>query len=92
MCSADLGREWLPKVASVVSGIHQLDSLDSKRNPPWPAGRSRKILILSHNFRQGRWGGFKVDSPVKKPDARKLARSAPPHTDRAREEPWEGDG
>jgi hypothetical protein len=74
-------------MASVASGFREVDSLDSKRNPPWPAVRSRKILILSHNFRQGRRGGFEVDSPVKKPDARKLARSAPPYTNRVGEEP-----
>lgn len=31
-----------------------------------------------------------MDSPVKKPVTRKVARSAPPYTNRAREEPWEG--
>lgn len=51
---------------------------------------SGKVLILSHNFPQGRRGGFQVDSPVKNPVARKVARSAPPYTDRGREEPWEG--
>ena len=65
---------WLRRVASVAKGIQQVDSLDSKRNPPWPPVWSRKILKLSHNFRQGRWGGFQVDSPVKTPDAGKLAR------------------
>ena len=35
-------------------------------------------------------GGFQVDSPVKIQVARKLARCAPPYTDRAREEPWDG--
>ena len=76
---------------SLRNGRHpHMDSLDSKRNPPWPTVWSRKILKLSQNFRQGRWGGFQVDSPVKRPDAGKLARSAPPYTDRAREEPWEG--
>lgn len=31
-----------------------------------------------------------MDSPAKWPDAGKLPRSAPPYTDRAWEEPWEG--
>ena len=35
-------------------------------------------------------GGFRVDSPVRKPVASEMARSSPPYTDRAREEPWEG--
>jgi len=65
-------------------------SLASCRSPLRPVRRSRKILILSQNFQQGRWGGFQVDSPVKRPDAGKLARSAPPYTDRAREEPCRG--
>lgn len=81
---------WLPEVASVASGFRRVDSLDSKRNPPWPPVWSRKILKLSHNFRQGRWGGFQVDSPVKMPVARKLARSAPPYTVGAGEEPCQG--
>ena len=51
---------WLPAVASVATGFRWVDSLDSKRNPPWPPVWSRKILKLSHNFRQGRWGGFQV--------------------------------
>ena len=51
---------------------------------------SGKVLKLSHNFPQGRRGGFQVDSPVKKPVASEMPRSAPPYTDRAREEPWEG--
>jgi hypothetical protein len=67
-----------------------MDSLASKRNPPWPPMLSGKVLILSHNFPQGRRGGFQVDSPVKKPVARKVARSAPPYRKRAREEPRQG--
>jgi hypothetical protein len=61
-----------PTVASLASGSQQVDSLDCKRNPPQSAARSRKILILIQNFRHDRWGGFEVDSPVKKPVARKL--------------------
>ena len=45
---------------------------------------------MSRNFGSDTQGGFQVDSPVKKPVARKLARSAPPYTEFAREEPWEG--
>mgnify|MGYP003603640143 CR=1 FL=1 len=51
---------------------------------------SGKVLKLSHNFPQGRRGGFQVDSPVKKPVASEMPRSAPPYTDRAREEPCRG--
>ena len=85
-------RRWLPDVALVTAGFRWVACLDSLRNPLRPAGRSRKILILSRNFQRGDWGGFQVDSPVKRPDAGKLPRSAPPYTDRAREEPWEGGG
>jgi hypothetical protein len=35
-------------------------------------------------------GGFQVDSPVKKPDASEMPRSAPPHTFGAGEEPSGG--
>ena len=91
MRSGNLRHEWLPQVASVASGLRWVDSLASRWNPPRPVRRSRKILISSQNFQLGRLGGFKVDSPVKRPDAGKLARSAPPYTDRSREEPWEGD-
>ena len=51
---------------------------------------SGKVLKLSHNFPQGRRGGFQVDSPVKKPVASEMPRSAPPHTFRAGEEPLGG--
>lgn len=87
------GGEGCPAdVALLATGFPKVDSLDSRKNPPWPAGRSRKFLILSHNSRHGRWGGFRVDSPVKKPVASEMPRSAPPYTDPAREEPWEGGG
>lgn len=91
MPSGEVPRGWLPEVALVASGFREVDSLASRRNPAWPSRRSRKILILSQNFLEGRWGGFKVASPVKRPDAGKLPRSAPPYTDRAGEEPWVGD-
>ena len=35
-------------------------------------------------------GGFQVDSPVRNPGASEMARSSPPYTDRAGEEPWRG--
>ena len=81
---------WPSEVASLASGFRWVACLASRRNPLRPAGRSRKILILSRNFQPGRWGGFQVDSPVKRPDAGKLARSAPPYTDPAEEEPSGG--
>ena len=77
-------------MAFLAKRTHQVDSLASKRNPFWPPMLSGKVLKLSHNFPQGRRGGFQVDSPVKKPVASEMPRSAPPYTDRAREEPWEG--
>lgn len=91
MPSGKARRRWLPEVALVATGFRRVDSLDSSRNPPWPAAWSPKLLKLSQNLRHGQRGGFQVDSPVKRPDAGKLARSAPPYTHRAWEEPWEGD-
>ena len=88
--SGKVPRGWLPGVASVATGFHRVDSLASRRNPLRPRRWSCKVLILSRNFQHGRWGGFKVDSPVKKPRASEMARSAPPYTDPAEEEPSGG--
>lgn len=85
-------RRWLPGVASEVRGFLWVDSLDPVRNPPVPERWLRKPLKMSRNLGRAGAGGFWVDSPVKRPDARKLARCAPPYTNRAGEEPWEGDG
>ena len=81
---------WLLRVAFLAKRTHQVDSLASKRNPPWPPMLSGKVLKLSHNFPQGRRGGFQVASPVKLPVASEMLRCAPPHTNEAWEEPWEG--
>ena len=67
-----------------------MDSLDSVKESTSPAGRSAKPLIMSQNSGPTRRGGFQVDSPVRNPVASEIARSAPPYTDRAREEPREG--
>ena len=72
--SGQPGRRRLPGVASAVSGFLWLDSLDSRRNPHRAAGLARKALKLSQNLQQAGWSGFQVDSPVKRPVARKLAR------------------
>ena len=77
---------WLP--ASVDSV--QVDSLDSSEESTWPAGPSAKLLILSLNSEPACQGGFQVDSPVRNPVASEIARSSPPYTNRAGEEPWEG--
>ena len=74
---------WLP--ASVDSV--QVDSLDSSEESTWPAGPSAKLLILSLNSEPACQRGFQVDSPVRNPVASEIARSSPPYTDRAREEP-----
>jgi hypothetical protein len=58
------------------------------RNPGRAGPAYGNPLILSRNFDSAAGGGFRLDSPVKKPHASELARSAPPPTDRAREEPW----
>ncbi len=80
-------RRWLPGVASAVSGFLWVDSLDSVRNPPFPERWLRKPLKMSRNLLRAGAGGFWVDSPVKRPDAKKVLSCAPPHTNRAGEEP-----
>jgi hypothetical protein len=77
-------------MASVATGFLKVDSLDSLRNPPVFFTRSRKCLKRAVNFRGAVAAGLQVDSPVKKPVARKLARSAPPYTFSVGEEPEEG--
>jgi len=77
-------------VASGAGGFLKLASLDSSEESTLPAGRSRKLLILSLNSEPACQGGFQVDSPVRNPVASEIARSSPPYTIRAREEPWEG--
>ena len=67
-------------------------SLASKRNPACPCGVPGKSLILSHNAKAIRGGGFQVASPVKKPRASEMPRCAPPHTFGAGEEPCQGGG
>ena len=76
-------RRWLPRVASEVRGFLWVDSLDSLRNPPFPERWLRKPLKMSRNLRRAGAGGFRVDSPVKRPDARKVSGCAPPYTDGA---------
>ena len=76
------GGNWIPLAGKV----------DSIWESTLPAGRTRKCLNMSQNFCRASQTGFRVDSPVKKPDARKLARCAPPYTERAREEPLPGGG
>ena len=71
-------------------GFRQVASLASERNPACPCGVPGKSLILSHNAEAIRGGGFQVASPVKKPRASEMPRSAPPYTDRAGEEPCRG--
>lgn len=76
----------------MASGFRWVASLDSRRNPLGERGLPRKCLKMSQDFWRAGDGGFQVDSPAKRPDAGKLPRSAPPYTDRAQEEPWEGGG
>ena len=83
-------RRWLPGVASEVRGFLWVDSLDPVRNPPFPERWLRKPMKMSRNLSRAGAGGFRVDSPVKRPDARKVSGCAPPYTNRAREEPWPG--
>ena len=53
------------------------------------AGKRNPLIMIQVFARRGR-AGFQLASPVNRPDARKLARCAPPYTQRAGEEPWEG--
>ena len=71
---------WIPETGQVAS------SVDST----WPEAVPRKPLISIRKFQKIGSVGFEVDSPVRKPVARKLTRCAPPHTFRAREEPLGG--
>ena len=87
MCSGGLLRRWLPEVASGSSGFRGVASLDSILESILPARCSRKCLNMSQNFCRDGKTGFWVDSPVKKPVARKVPRCAPPYTNKAREEP-----
>ncbi len=68
----------------------KLASLDSSEESTLPAGWPGKLLILIQNSEPACRGGFQVDSPVRNPVASEIAHSAPPYTDRATEEPWEG--
>ena len=77
-------------VASGHGGFPKVAKVDSRAESTLATAWLRKRLILSQNFYRCQLGGFQVDSPVKKPVARKLPRCAPPYTDRAREEPEEG--
>lgn len=83
-------RRWVPGVASAVPGFLWVDSVDSVRNPPFPEHWLRKPLKMSRNLSRAGAGGFWVDSPVKRPDARKVPGCAPPYTFSAGEEPWPG--
>ena len=80
----------IPRVASRRLASPEVASLASGLESTAAATPARKSLNLSQNFRRAGEGGFRVDSPAKWPDAGKLPRSAPPYTDRPREEPWEG--
>ncbi len=77
-------------MASAVPGFLWVDSLDSVRNPSFPERWLRKPLKMSRNLSRAGARGFRVDSPVKRPDASKVPGCAPPYTDRDGEEPWEG--
>ena len=82
--------KWLPAMASGHLASPEVASLASGTESTSAAALSRNTLNLGQNFGRADEGGFKVDSPAKWPDAGKLPRSAPPYTDRAGEEPWEG--
>ncbi len=64
-------------LATGEGGFGQVASLASERNPPCPCGVPGKSLILIHNAEAIRGGGFQVASPVKKPRASEMPRSAP---------------
>jgi hypothetical protein len=81
---------WLPLAGFWPSGFHKLDSLDSTKESSKPRSRFRKPLIMSRFSQILTAGGFRLDSPVKVPVASEMLRSAPPYTNRAREEPCQG--
>ena len=83
---------WLASVGGFwgQGGFLKLARVASLVASTWPEAVPRKLLISSRKSRRIGRGGFQLDSPVKKPRASEMARSAPPYTDRVREEPWEG--
>ena len=66
--------------------------LDSLMESTCMDAEKRNPLIMIQVLACRPRAGFQVDSPVKRPDASKVARCAPPYTQTAGEEPWEGDG
>ena len=77
-------------MASFTGGFLKLASLDSSEESTLPAGWPGKLLILSQNSGPACRGGFQVDSPVRNPAASEIARSSPPYTFGAGEEPSQG--
>lgn len=77
-------------VATGEGGFRQVAALASERNPPCPRCVPGKSLIMSHNAEANCGGGFQVASPVKKPRASEMPRSAPPYTNWTPEEPCQG--
>lgn len=78
--SAGFWRGWIPEsgLPGFRRGIH------------FASGKNCKHLNLSQNSGLNRKGGFQVDSPVKKPRASEMPRSAPPYTFGGWEEPCQG--
>ena len=64
--------------------------LDSLMESTCMDAEKRNPLIMIQVLACRPRAGFQVDSPVKRPDASKLARCAPPYTDGAGEEPCRG--
>ncbi len=78
-----------------IAGLNRIQSevggfVPTRRIHPEGLITSCKRLLFQRFILNRRRGGFQVDSPVRNPVASKMARSAPPYTDRAREEPWRG--
>ena len=77
---------WLPATLDPA----RVDSLDSVEESTSASVDRHKPRIWRGFMRHSPRGGFRVGSPVKPPRASKMPRSAPPYTDQAREEPWQG--
>jgi len=78
---------WIPKW---LTGFPRWILLFLSRIHPEGQITSRNQLLLNYFTVNASRGGFRLDSPVKKPVASEMPRCAPPYTDWAREEPWEG--
>lgn len=86
------GSRWIP-TWWIPTGFRKLDSggFRSGHRGIHPAAALKALFYWPKRRAVGS-GGFPLASPVKMPDAGNLLRCAPPNTDSAGEEPWQGVG